>query len=71
MTGVQDAANAFMAGLHERVHPWPVDPDGRVCCVQGAIGAAWGCFGGVDYAEEIKVYTDSPQPGMSSGQSGE
>lgn len=62
----QDAANAFIADLKSRTHPQrlQITTDGYESYID-AIAKAYPIIGDVDYAEEIKRYQTTPQPGMS------
>ena len=61
----QDAADAFIADLKSRTSMrLQITSDGYSAYLD-AIAKAFPNRGDVDYAEEIKTYTNSPQPGMS------
>jgi IS1 family transposase len=62
----QDAADAFIADLKSRTHPMrlQITSDGYGSYID-AIAKAYPLHNDVDYAEEIKVYQTTPQPGMS------
>lgn len=64
-TRSQDAANAFIADLKSRTFlRLQITSDGYSAYID-AIAKAFPNRNDVDYAEEIKVYQTSPQPGMS------
>ena len=61
----QEAADAFIADLKSRTSMrLQITSDGLSAYLD-AIKKAYPHHGDVDYAEEIKTYTNSPQPGMS------
>ncbi len=61
----QEAADAFIADLKARTSMrLQITTDGYGSYID-AIARAFPNRGDVDYAEEIKTYTNSPQPGMS------
>lgn len=62
----QEACDAFIADLHARVRPMRIQitSDGLSAYID-AIAKQWPLHNDVDYAEEIKVYANSGQPGMS------
>lgn len=62
----QDAANAFIADLKSRTHlqRLQITSDGYGAYID-AIAKAYPLHNDVDYAEEIKVYASSGQPGVS------
>jgi IS1 family transposase len=61
----QEAADAFIADLKSRTSMrLQISTDGYSAYLD-AIAKAWPFRNDVDYAEEIKTYANSPQPGMS------
>jgi IS1 family transposase len=62
----QEAADAFIADLKSRTRlcRLQITSDGYSAYID-AIAKAWPLHNDVDYAEEIKVYTSSGQPGVS------
>lgn len=62
----QEAADALIADLKSRTPGMrlQITSDGWSAYID-AIARAYPNYGSVDYAEEIKVYADSPQPGMN------